>query len=181
MISELLKTETKTLHDQVETKFLSYKIFTGTFSEDDYRNLLYSNYILHSHFESRVFSLLSPNFSEKLQLRHRAKLKLIKEDLESMVLPVQIPKLTVSIKNEAQAIGVLYVMEGSTLGGNVIAKQLAKLPQFAQVQFNYFGVYKDQTGSRWKEFKTVLDSEFTADYPHVLEGVQKAYLLLLQN
>jgi heme oxygenase len=181
MISELLKTETKVLHDRVETKFQSHKIFTGTFSEDDYRTLLYSNYLLHDYFENKVFSLLSPNFSEKLQLPKRAKLKLIVDDLKFLDLPMKIPQISVSIENEAQAMGVLYVMEGSTLGGNVIAKQLMKLPQFTSVQFNYFSIYKDQTGSRWKEFKWVLDSEFSGDYPDVLKGVQTAYLLLLDS
>ncbi|MBW8361156.1 MAG: biliverdin-producing heme oxygenase [Kaistella sp.] len=181
MISELLKTETKDLHDRVEAKFKSHKIFTGTFSEDDYRTLLYSNYLLHDHFENKVFSLLSPNFSDKLQLPKRAKLKLIEADLKFLNFPVQSPNISVSIENEAQAMGILYVMEGSTLGGNVIAKQLTKLPQFVSVQFNYFGVYKDQTGSRWKEFKSVLDSEFSGEYPDVLKGVQTAYLLLLQS
>lgn len=181
MISEQLKTETKILHDRVEAKFNSHKIFAGTFSDDDYKTLLYSNYLLHLHFENAIFGLLSPNFSEKLQLPKRAKLKLIEADLKSMNLPVIIPEISISIDNEARAMGVLYVMEGSTLGGNVIAKQLAKLPKFASVPFHYFGVYKDQTGSRWKEFKSVLDSEFAGDYGDVLKGVQKAYQLLLEN
>ncbi|MGZ5285453.1 MAG: biliverdin-producing heme oxygenase, partial [Kaistella sp.] len=90
---------------------------------------------------------------------------------------VQIPS---AIKNEAEAFGILYVMEGSTLGGNMIAKQLSKNPDFQEVTFSYFRCYGDKTGSYWKSFKEVMDRNITPEFhDDCVSGAQKAYGFLL--
>jgi hypothetical protein len=45
-----------------------------------------------------------------------------------------------SFENEHEALGAMYVIEGSTLGGNVIAKQLSKTEGFDDVTFNFSDV-----------------------------------------
>ncbi|WP_250525755.1 biliverdin-producing heme oxygenase [Caballeronia sp. GAWG2-1] len=59
------------------------------------------------------------------------------------------------IKSVASAIGSMYVMEGSTLGGRFIAPHVAKLldlePGFGNA---YFEGYGSHTGSMWNAFRT---------------------------
>jgi len=52
-----------------------------------------------------------------------------------------------------EALGRMYVLEGSTLGGTVIDRHLAGLPQFAGVRLRSFSPYGDETGAMWHRFR----------------------------
>lgn len=180
MISETLKANTRTLHDRVEAKFNSNRIFDGTFSLNDYRNLIRYNYLFLQNFENEVFSVFNEQTADELNLDNRRKLTLIEEDLEVLNIEKSSIEIPLKIKNEAEALGMLYVMEGSTLGGNVIAKQLSKNPDFHEVSFSYLRCYGDRTGSYWKNFKEVMDTQIGAEFHEdCVAGAQKAYQFLL--
>lgn len=180
MISDYLKKNTADLHDAAEKLFNSQKIFDRTFTLDDYKKIITNNYIMLLNSENEIFTYLSDQFSEKLQLNERKKLGLIEKDLESLSIENQIPLQKVDISDQNEALGMMYVIEGSTLGGNVIAKQLSKTEGFEEVTFNFFGCYQDKTGAMWKNFKEILDSEVQEEhYDEVLAGAKKLYHLLL--
>ncbi|MGZ5272935.1 MAG: biliverdin-producing heme oxygenase [Kaistella sp.] len=180
MISETLKANTKILHDRVEAKFNSGKIFDGTFDVNDYRNLLQYNYLFLLNFENAVFSVISAQNAEEINLENRRKLALIEKDLDVLSMEKSTVQIPSAIKNEAEAFGILYVMEGSTLGGNMIAKQLSKNPDFQEITFSYFRCYGDKTGSYWKNFKEVMDRNITPEFhDDCVSGAHKAYGFLL--
>lgn len=180
MISVILKENTKHLHDLVEARFNSGRIFEGTFTRQDYENLLKYNYLFLLNFEKPVFDLISEDNSQKMSLDKRVKLPLVKQDVQFMNIETSKAIAFPEIKNEAEALGMLYVMEGSTLGGNMIAKQLSKLPDFKELSFVYFRCYGENTGSFWKNFKSVLDEAVTPDkYGDCTAGSVKAYQFLL--
>jgi heme oxygenase (biliverdin-IX-beta and delta-forming) len=52
-----------------------------------------------------------------------------------------------------EALGRLYVLEGSTLGGTVIDRHLARLPHLADVRLRAFSPYGPQTGAMWHAFR----------------------------
>ncbi|KQT20538.1 heme oxygenase [Chryseobacterium sp. Leaf404] len=180
MVSEYLKHNTADLHDAAEKLFSSDKIFNKTFTFDDYKKIIRNNYRMLLNAENEIFETLSEGFSEKLQLEQRKKLPLIQKDLENLSLESEHASQPVIIANQNEALGMMYVIEGSTLGGNVIAKQLSKTEGFENVNFNFFGCYKENTGAMWKNFKEVLDSEVKEEnYSEVLSGAKKLYTLLL--
>lgn len=180
MVSEYLKQNTAEYHDAAEKLFNSEKIFNKTFSLEDYKKIINTNYLMLLHSEDKIFNNLSENFSEKLQLDKRVKLPLIEKDLASLALENQMPIHTLDFTNEHEALGAMYVIEGSTLGGNVIAKQLSKTEGFDEVTFNFFGCYQENTGPMWKNFKEVLDTEVPEEnYNDVLSGAKKLYTFLL--
>lgn len=180
MVSEYLKKNTAEYHDAAEKLFNSEKIFNKTFTLEDYKKIINTNYLMLLHSEDKIFKSLSENFKEKLQLDQRKKLPLIEKDLESLELENQVASHPLEIKNEHEALGMMYVIEGSTLGGNVIAKQLSKTEGFDEVTFNFFGCYQENTGPMWKNFKEVLDTEVTENnYSEVLSGAKKLYTFLL--
>jgi heme oxygenase len=51
------------------------------------------------------------------------------------------------------AVGALYVMEGSTLGGQVISKALAGADWLPTGGLAYFNPYADRTGAMWRSFR----------------------------
>jgi heme oxygenase len=52
-----------------------------------------------------------------------------------------------------EALGRLYVLEGSTLGGAFIDRHLSGLPQLAGVRLRSFSPYGAETGAMWHAFR----------------------------
>ncbi|WP_419870186.1 biliverdin-producing heme oxygenase [Chryseobacterium sp. CT-SW4] len=180
MISEYLKQNTSEFHDAAEKLFNSEKIFNKTFSLEDYRKIISTNYLMLLNSEEKIFNSFSGEISEELQLDQRRKLHLIEKDVESLSMSSREASHDLQVDNRHEALGMLYVIEGSTLGGNVIAKQLSKTEGFDGVTFNFFGCYQENTGSMWKSFKEILDREVAEEnYEHVLTGAKKLYTFLL--
>lgn len=177
MISVFLKEQTKQQHDDTEAKLQSQKIFDKSYTLDDYKTLLIHNYKLISRYEPQIHDQLQ-NYPE-LKLELRSKIDALKTDLDNLNIKTENEVPTQNLENEAEAFGALYVMEGSTLGGNVIAKQLKRNPEFENVEFNYFGVYGENTGPYWQEFKSIIDEKITEEhYEACVAGAKKAYQLL---
>lgn len=59
---------------------------------------------------------------------------------------------------EAQALGSAYVMEGSTLGGQLIRKALEGQPWRPAAGLGYFNPYGPHTGEMWRSFRAWLDA-----------------------
>jgi heme oxygenase len=100
---------------------------------------------------------------ESLSLRERrfmlaSDLALLGEPLpcERAVLP--------SIVDIDCLLGAMYVMEGSTLGGQLIARHVEKVLGFKSGCGDaYFLGHGDQTGRMWKEFCSVLETRVSED------------------
>jgi len=54
-------------------------------------------------------------------------------------------------------IGILYTLEGSTLGGQFIARNLIQLPR-PSLPMQFFTGYRDLTRQRWEEFLQFADT-----------------------
>lgn len=178
-LSEYLKENTKEFHDAVEAKFESRKIFDKSYTLNDYRKIINFNYLFHLNFENKTFDKISETTSQAIQLETRRKLHLLEKDLKNLEIEKNRLNESITVNTEAEAMGILYVMEGSSLGGNVIKKQLLQNPEFIDLEFHYFGCYAEKTSENWKNFKEVLDAQFhPSQYEEVLAGTKKAYNFL---
>ncbi|AZA58400.1 biliverdin-producing heme oxygenase [Chryseobacterium shandongense] len=178
-VSEYLKQNTASYHDAAEKLFNSAKIFNKTFTLEDYKKIIHTNYLMLLHSEDKIFEELK-DYSEKLKLSDRKKLPLIEKDLKSLLLEKSVADHELELISQHEALGAMYVIEGSTLGGNVIAKQLSKTEGFDGVTFNFFGCYHENTGAMWKNFKETIDAEVhEKKYDEVLSGAKKLYTFLL--
>jgi heme oxygenase len=54
-----------------------------------------------------------------------------------------------------EALGRLYVLEGSTLGGAFIDRHLAGLPGLGGIRLHAFSPYGAETGAMWHAFRQV--------------------------
>jgi heme oxygenase len=55
------------------------------------------------------------------------------------------------------ALGCLYVLEGATLGGQVLFRELGRtMPDTMRTASRYLRIYGSVTGARWQEFTAIL-------------------------
>jgi heme oxygenase (biliverdin-IX-beta and delta-forming) len=114
----------------------------------------------------------------------RAKLDLLHRDLQSLGVPADetaslpTPRDLRLPQSQAEALGMLYVFEGSTLGGKVIVKALRRLPDWPIHGISYFDPYGSSTGAMWQAFREHLDATPKADEPEVIGAAQGMFSLL---
>lgn len=183
MVAQALKERTAHLHDEIEKITLSSKIFNGEFKADDYKNLVTINGHIVNAFIDNIFTTLPEEVKSKLVFTADAKKQAIAKDAQEFNLPVATPPIALKQANKAYALGALYVMEGSMLGGNVIAKTLKKDEEFANHDFNYFTFYKDMLGPNWKSFLGTLMEEVQSedDIESSVQGAIQVYEELIQK
>lgn len=182
LLSDYIKENTRQFHDDVEAKFQSQRIFDKSYTLNDYRQILWLNYLFHLNFENKAFEKIDPETAKKIQLDSRRKLHLLEIDLKNLDMETVEANTEISINSEAEAFGILYVMEGSSLGGNVIKKQLSQNPEFNNTSFHYFGCYGEKTGEFWNNFKQVLNNKYSeSKFDEVLAGARKAYQFLMDT
>ncbi len=157
MLSEQLKTETAQQHVALER--LVIPTIKSIKSFDDYKRLLQLFYGYYQPVETAIDNHINildlPDYAE------RRKAILIKQDLESIKetafnLPLcnDLPTIT----NMSEALGAMYVLEGSTLGGKFIGKMIAKqLDVNNNDSIQFFSAYGDEVEEKWYSFKNHID------------------------
>lgn len=104
----------------------------------------------------------------------RGKLPLLEKDLEQLeVDPFEIDPVARPELELAEAVGALYVIEGATLGGRVILKQVRQqMPVDADNGAAYYTGYGDRTGEYWRDFGAIVErfASETGERSRVVEG-----------
>lgn len=80
---------------------------------------------------------------------------------ESGRAPINAPgAIELPLRNLAEVLGSLYVIEGSALGGRVIGPYLADTLGLLSGQgASYFHGFGDETGAMWNDFRDVISTE----------------------
>jgi heme oxygenase len=69
-----------------------------------------------------------------------------------------------SLNTKARLLGAMYVMEGSALGGQIIARHLERMLNLEPGHGNaYFRGFGERTGVMWREFCGVLERNIAED------------------
>ncbi len=179
MISAYLKEQTKPLHDALEQKMMVEKIFNKTLSKEDYLKILKVNLSVHKTVEPIIENQLKEDTKNELQFEKRRKLPKLQSDFP---ISEDFPELSFSLANQQEALGALYVLEGATLGGNVIKKQLLQNPEFQNQSFQYYGIYGEKLSGMWKNFLEVLEQNIgESQKDDALNGAEKTYRLFLNS
>ena len=157
IISEEIKKATVQSHRVLE-KLVVDQIRSIATSKD-YAHLLGLFYSYFGALELMIDQHISTQYFPDLNDRRKA--DLISKDLERLGEQVPKrsgPKFLPVVNNNYRALGALYVIEGSSLGGRYIAKMIQdKLPDTTN-GFLFFVGYGDKTNEMWDRFKNNLDS-----------------------
>jgi heme oxygenase (biliverdin-IX-beta and delta-forming) len=79
------------------------------------------------------------------------------------------------MNDNASLLGAMYVMEGSTLGGQYIARHVERVLSLKEGNGNaYFRGYEQQTGSMWKESCEMLRMKVPESDAEIAIGSAKA-------
>ncbi|NDJ59535.1 MAG: biliverdin-producing heme oxygenase [Chloroflexi bacterium] len=166
-----LKAETRPQHDHLETNPFSVAIMNQTITRAQYRTMLARFYGFYAPLEPMLdhfdLSAVGIDFAD------RRKSHLLAADLRSLEMSLQglmaLPhcRELPQIGTLPRALGVLYVLEGATLGGQVISRQLkARHNLTPECGVAFFNSYGDQVGPRWKQFTGAVSAYSTAHPEH---------------
>ena len=152
-------------------------ILSPNMKVEDYTYYLSLMHDVHNDTEGFIFPFFSNSIDD---LEQRRKKHLIENDLlflNSNKSNTEKVFQTEGI-SEAFALGILYVVEGSTLGGRFILKNVSKLPKLSgEKGVSYFNGYGDKTGSFWKSFLNFL-AEYEQEHNNgeeIIEGAIFAF------
>lgn len=157
---EKLKQNTSVPHTQLEELPLSKAIISPDVNTEDY--LLYLDLMQDIIYE--VENIIYPKLSTIIQdIEERRKNPLIEADFSALSYTKNKPARSVlNLKDDIStgyAMGIMYVIEGSTLGGRVLYKNIEKhLGYNNDKGAAYFAGYGDKTGSNWKNFMLTLSN-----------------------
>lgn len=132
----------------------------------------------------RVLTTLEPAMMALLPLRfrERQRLPLLTSDLEKLGRATDLQRATLGgmalPQNEPEALGALYVLEGSTLGGKLITKSLKQCTDWPLKGISYFNPYGERTGSMWAEFQLELSAVSHSCADDVVRGANQTFAVL---
>ena len=150
---------------------------------EDYRKLLTRFYSFYKSYEAKMHEAISENPIDLNYSERQNTPKLIADlktlgfsDAEIEAIPafVDLPQM-----NSAERIfGSLYVIEGSTLGGQVISRHLKG--QFDLDETNgamFFSGYGKETGKMWNAYREAVTNfaESNADKEEIIAGANETF------
>jgi heme oxygenase len=149
-----LRKQTASSHQKLEDNSLSKALLEEAVSVADYQHYLSALYGITVGCEEMLFPVVEDVVPD-INRRYRSEL-IVNDLLATGFSKEQIAALPVykfTSKSASEAMGAIYVIEGSTLGGRVLYKHINKKLAFsAENGASYFWGYGDQTGSMWKSF-----------------------------
>lgn len=153
MLSTKIKEVTKTPHQELEKKVVMQ--IKSIRSEADYADLLKHFYAYFNKVEQAVAPYITPAVLPDVAERRNS--AYIKADIEALGASVDELPLAVApeITNAAEAMGALYVLEGSIMGGPYIVQMLQK--GGLTKGFSFFSGYGEASGQKWGAFLQVLN------------------------
>ncbi len=162
-----LKVLTKPFHDSLEATPLAISLASGNITKDKYISFLKDLYYLHKEVESKM--CLMPEWSSyKLDPHQHTRADLLLADLAAFGVHVEDITSNITLIDEysfAKIIGMLYVLEGSTMGGRVLSQRLLHVRGNDDLPVTrYYNAYADETMQRWGEYCSFL-SEYEIKHP----------------
>jgi len=169
-----LRIVTRPAHDKLEG---TLGLLDERLNLEAYRKVIERFYGFWRNWEPQVAAL----YRNAAFLDPRRRLHLLQADLAALGLSARaVAMLPVCpapvLHNAAEALGPLYVMEGSTLGGRIIERNVERcLGLNGQDGCSYFAGYGARTGSMWRSFLTRLDQAPAADAEQIADGATATF------
>lgn len=176
---ERLKSDTASAHKNLEALPLSTAIVSENLTLNDYAKYLKVMHAIMNDAESKLFPIVQsviPDIDNRKKAHH------IKHDLQQIG---HIPSDYTSVFSKSYslpfALGIVYVLEGSTLGGRFIIQNIQKTLHLSPSNgAQYFYGYGQHTGSMWKAFLSNLSdhTKESGNQQAIIDGATYAFDLI---
>jgi len=176
---DFLKEQTKTIHDNVEGTNLAKYIVDGSMSLAQYKTYLVQNYHSYKAVEDALVSNKSMIREELHGFINKNKSEHLRKDIENLNVTIPENPKQMEFNSEVEAIGALYVIQGSMIGGNLISKKLRTCPELEAIETHHFFDFCVKDSMKlWSTFKNIVNSaEFSeAEHQEALASAKKAFL-----
>jgi heme oxygenase len=174
MNPDRLKLETALDHSRAEA---ALNVMSPNLDRTAYIAILRSLFGFVKGWEVWAESISSKGLADEVASRRRSSLLAADLGFFSSSLPQSLyggPGLP--FDDSAQILGAMYVVEGSTLGGQYIARHVERLFSLVPGQGNlYFRGYGDRTGEMWRGVKTLLEQVPASEEGKVLRGAKRLF------
>jgi|SRR5215217_469640 len=162
MVSETvarLREATRDEHQRLED---SLDIFTRVSRPEGRRRLVERFHGLHAGAERALSPLLSS--VEGLDYDARSRMPFLAADVSALGGdPARLTECDIERPASlGEALGLFYVLEGSTLGGHVIRKRLEAGGDTAR-GLGFLDPYRGEVGARWRDFLAVMERDTPTD------------------
>ena len=162
MLRNSLRIHTRSHHERIEQ---ALDLPASLRSRDDFERLLARFYGFYLPHEARLRSYKSALETYGIELHARLKADKIRHDLLSLGMSAEeISRLPQCVDlpdlcTPGHALGSLYVLEGSTLGSQVIARALnQRVDLDIRSGTSFLSGYGASTGAMWRSFVKALDA-----------------------
>lgn len=144
----------------------------GDVSVEEYGNALAALHGFYANVEKNVMTFFA-NETIFFDYQSRLKTPLLEHDLKMLGKTPFVPKIEFPTpKNVAELVGMIYVLEGSTMGGQFLAQKIGnKFP------IHFFTGYGANTAQKWQEFWAFANSVCTVEE---YDAVAKMAILLFE-
>jgi heme oxygenase len=167
VLSERLKHETRAEHEAIESS-LSV-LMSPQLTRERYALIVSRFYGFFADWEPRAAAVLPPGilhemFADRLRTPHLRDDLLFLDCDDMDGLERCTGNASVPTRQLAEVLGTMYVTEGSTLGGQAIARHLETHLNLRDCRgYSYFYGAGRNTMPRWRDFKTTLDAAVPAE------------------
>ena len=163
-----LKEATTPLHEEIEKENLAARIMSHDITEEEYKLLLLQNYVVYTVMETALTKKLANYTGDKSQ---RLEKDLLNLNIDYSIVREYRDKFILTTK--AEAMGAAYVVEGSSLGGMMIAKEIKNCDALSHIKSHHFFNGDRSNVKSWNSFSKTLKQEIFTPLEEI-QAIDKA-------
>jgi heme oxygenase len=170
-----IKDQTHQQHNLLEELTWAEKINNHTITKHGLAEVLKAFYVVYRNYEQQA-----KQAGFKLE---PSRVEVLEQDITR--LDAKVPKnesfsTEIRLDSEAKFMGLRYVMEGQTLGGQVITKNIQESPSINE-DIKFFSIYGKDTMLNWKDFVATFNSYFESKDSHQLTEATEVAKLVFKD
>jgi heme oxygenase len=175
MLTDELREYTEEVHHASEKKMIIALKQIANY--EDYIRMLNWLYGFYAPVQQLIRQYLTEDNFPDINRRSRA--EYILWDIRESGLPVPEPEVCEQlpvIDSFHRALGAMYVLEGSTLGGRIIAGMICRSLDSTRC-LSFFNGYGAETGHMWNTFKAYINQPFSTEERHeIISAAEDSFL-----
>lgn len=165
---------TKPLHDRIEMTPIAKLMAEGKVSPEHYAHYLNILLGIHTALETKALTFKDKWKKYGISIEKRCRTSLLKRDLALLNYDINIQNiLPCNNWSFAKVVGGMYVLEGSTMGGQILSKRLDYLKAI-----HYFEGYGKNTMKNWEDFSLFINNyaqENPEQHTQIVNGATTLY------